>query len=111
MIWEIAFGLMLRFLNEEFRGFGLAVTRRGRAYSDFKSSILFGASCIILVFFNLIMNIELYRFIRRRYCLESINFLHSFYESNEKSKEIFFKKIKGSKNLGKKNEKISKLYR
>ena len=44
-------------------------------------------------------------------CLESINFLHSFYESNEKSKEIFFKKIKGSKNLGKKNEKISKLYR
>ena len=44
-------------------------------------------------------------------CLESINFLHSFYESNEKSKEIFFKDIIGSKNLGRLNEKISNLYR
>ena len=44
-------------------------------------------------------------------CLESINFLHSFYESSEKLKEIYFKYIKGSKNLGRKNEKISKLYR
>ena len=44
-------------------------------------------------------------------CLESIKFLHSFYESSEKSKEIFFKNIKGSKKLGRKNEKISKRYR
>ncbi len=44
-------------------------------------------------------------------CLKTLELLHSFYVSSELNKEIVLGKYLESKNLGKKNEKISKLYR
>lgn len=44
-------------------------------------------------------------------CYKTIQFLNSFYSSNEKKKTLDVKKVVDSKLLGKKNEKISKLYR
>jgi predicted dehydrogenase len=44
-------------------------------------------------------------------CLKTLELLNSFYVSSESNKEIVLGKYLQSKNLGKKNEKISKLYR
>jgi len=44
-------------------------------------------------------------------CFKTIQFLNSFYVSNEKNKTVLVSKIKDSKRLGRKNEFISKLYR
>jgi len=44
-------------------------------------------------------------------CFESIRLLNSFYASAERKKTVIVKKIIDSKNLGRKNEKISKIYR
>ncbi len=44
-------------------------------------------------------------------CLNTIKLLNSFYVSDETGKRVFVKKTKPSKRLGRKNEKIAKLYR
>jgi UDP-N-acetyl-2-amino-2-deoxyglucuronate dehydrogenase len=44
-------------------------------------------------------------------CLKTLKLLHCFYSSAEENKKVFFKNVKDSKKLGKRNEKISKLYR
>ena len=44
-------------------------------------------------------------------CFKTILLLNAFYVSNEKEKKIYINKKIESKNLGKKNEKIAKLYR
>ena len=44
-------------------------------------------------------------------CFKTIQLLNSFYVSSERKKTILVDKIVDSKNLGKKNEKISKIYR
>ena len=44
-------------------------------------------------------------------CINTIKLLNSFYVSDEKNKSVNTLKCKDSKRLGKKNEKISKLYR
>ena len=44
-------------------------------------------------------------------CIETVKFLNSFYILDEKNKNVSIKSCKDSKRLGKKNEKISKLYR
>ena len=49
--------------------------------------------------------------IEKNDCLKTIELLNSFYVSSELNKEICLGKNLQSKNLGKKNEKISKLYR
>ncbi len=49
--------------------------------------------------------------IEKNDCLKTIELLNSFYVSSELNKEIRLGKYLQSKNLGKKNEKISKLYR
>ena len=49
--------------------------------------------------------------IKRDDCIKTLELLNSFYVSSELNKEIFLGNYLQSKNLGKKNEKISKLYR
>ena len=49
--------------------------------------------------------------INREDCINTIKLLNSFYVSDEKNKPVNTLKCKDSKRLGKKNEKISKLYR
>ncbi len=49
--------------------------------------------------------------VKKSDCLKTLELLNSFYVSSETNKEIFLGKYLQSKNLGKKNEKISKLYR
>ena len=44
-------------------------------------------------------------------CINTIKLLNSFYVSDEKNKPVNVLKSRDSKRLGKKNEKISKLYR
>ncbi len=52
-----------------------------------------------------------YKVIEKSDCLKTLELLNSFYVSSELNKEIALGKYLQSKNLGKKNEKISKLYR
>jgi len=49
--------------------------------------------------------------IKKDDCIKTLELLNSFYVSSELNKEIFLGNYLQSKNLGKKNEKISKLYR
>ena len=44
-------------------------------------------------------------------CINTIKLLNSFYVSDELNKSVNVLKSKNSKRLGRKNEKISKLYR
>ena len=44
-------------------------------------------------------------------CYKTIQLLNSFYVSSEKKKTILVNKVIDSKKLGRKNEKISKIYR
>ena len=44
-------------------------------------------------------------------CLKTLQLLHCFYNSAEQNKKVYFKNSTDSKKLGRKNEKISKLYR
>ena len=44
-------------------------------------------------------------------CYKTIRLLNAFYSSSEKNRTIVVDKIKDSKKLGRKNEKISKKYR
>ena len=44
-------------------------------------------------------------------CIETVRFLNSFYISNERKKNVLVKSCNDSKKLGKKDEKISKIYR
>ena len=44
-------------------------------------------------------------------CYKTIRFLNSFYVSDEQKKTVLVDKVKDSKRLGRKNEKISKLYK
>ncbi len=49
--------------------------------------------------------------IKKSDCLKTLELLNSFYVSSELNKEVALGKYLQSKNLGKRNEKISKLYR
>ena len=44
-------------------------------------------------------------------CIETVRFLNSFYISDERKKNVLVKSCNDSKRLGKKDEKISKIYR
>ncbi len=44
-------------------------------------------------------------------CVKTLQLLHCFYNSAEQNKKVYFKNSRDSKKLGRKNDKISKLYR